>query len=285
MKNSNIFVNAAMIETAKICDYPAAKNLHNIILSNGKIVNVVGDDYGFISNQNFFGKFEEKLREEHIEFEVKYTNYDDSRFTADYILDGSLKVDPKHKGKYGMPDIIKPKMRLTNSYDGKVPLAGYFGFYRQICSNGLHGHVNELAFTKKRIGRNIEEIIFPTLSDMIEKYKKDDQVEIFRKFEVLAEKTISKSELENVVKYIATSEKLFKFEKSDKNPEPSIQSQFVLDTISKECDSLHVKPNAWIVYNAFNEWIYSDDRNKKNDGNRKEVDVKVLKKIEHLYLS
>jgi DNA-binding Xre family transcriptional regulator len=272
-----------MIETSKICDYPAASHISNTILSNGKIVNMVSADYGFISNQDFFGKFEQKLREERIQFEAKYTNYDDARFTADYILDGELFIKPEHKGKYGIVDSIKPKLRLTNSYDGKVPLAGYFGFFRQICSNGLHAQVNDLAFQKRRTRSNIE-IIFPTMSEMIEQYKKNDQVKIFRKYEVLAEKTIKKSELENIVKHFITSENLFKFEKSDKNPEPSIQSQFVLDTIAKECDTLHVKPNAWIVYNSINEWIYSDERNKKDDGMRRNLDLKVFNKFEKMYL-
>jgi DNA-binding Xre family transcriptional regulator len=276
-------VNASMIETSKICDYPAASHISNTILSNGKIVNMVSADYGFISNQDFFGKFEQKLREERIQFEAKYTNYDDARFTADYILDGELFIKPEHKGKYGIVDSIKPKLRLTNSYDGKVPLAGYFGFFRQICSNGLHAQVNDLAFQKRRTRSNIE-IIFPTMSEMIEQYKKNDQVKIFRKYEVLAEKTIKKSELENIVKHFITSENLFKFEKSDKNPEPSIQSQFVLDTIAKECDTLHVKPNAWIVYNSINEWIYSDERNKKDDGMRRNLDLKVFNKFEKMYL-
>ncbi len=283
MKTTDIFVNASMIETSKICDYPAASHISNTILSNGKIVNMVSADYGFISNQDFFGKFEQKLREERIQFEAKYTNYDDARFTADYILDGELFIKPEHKGKYGIVDSIKPKLRLTNSYDGKVPLAGYFGFFRQICSNGLHAQVNDLAFQKRRTRSNIE-IIFPTMSEMIEQYKKNDQVKIFRKYEVLAEKTIKKSELENIVKHFITSENLFKFEKSDKNPEPSIQSQFVLDTIAKECDTLHVKPNAWIVYNSINEWIYSDERNKKDDGMRRNLDLKVFNKFEKMYL-
>ncbi len=283
MKTTDIFVNASMIETSKICDYPAASHISNTILSNGKIVNMVSADYGFISNQDFFGKFEHKLREERIQFEAKYTNYDDARFTADYILDGELFIKPEHKGKYGIVDSIKPKLRLTNSYDGKVPLAGYFGFFRQICSNGLHAQVNDLAFQKRRTRSNIE-IIFPTMSEMIEQYKKNDQVKIFRKYEVLAEKTIKKSELENIVKHFITSENLFKFEKSDKNPEPSIQSQFVLDTIAKECDTLHVKPNAWIVYNSINEWIYSDERNKKDDGMRRNLDLKVFNKFEKMYL-
>lgn len=283
MINSNIFVNASMMEFSKISDYPSTDNIKNAIISNGKVVNMVSDSYGFISNQDFFGGFEQKLRDEHINFEARYKNYDDVRFTADYILEGSLLVKPEFQSKYAGTDMIKPKLRLTHSYDGKTSTAGYFGFFRQVCSNGLHVSKEELAFKTRRTKANIE-IIYPTMSEMIENYKKNEQVSIIRKFEVLAEKTISKSDLIKVVNNIVTTTDLFKFEKSDKNIEPSKNAQFVLDVIAKESEILNTKPNAWIVYNAMNEWIYSDERNKKNDDMRRNLDIKVFNKVEQMFL-
>ena len=75
-----------------------------------------------------------------------------------------------------------------------------------------------------------------------------------------------------------------KMKKSDKNIEPSKNAQFVLDVIAKESEILNTKPNAWIVYNAMNEWIYSDERNKKNDDMRRNLDIKVFNKVEQMFL-
>jgi hypothetical protein len=283
---NNVFVNATMmpLETV-LCQDMALKvgsdSINNVIISNGKIVNLVSDSYGFIKNQDFFGGFEEILKSEHIKYEMVQKNYADRQFTVDYILEGELFVNSKFAEKYKNSDMIKPKLRLTNSYDGKVNLAGYFGFFRQVCSNGLHVSTNDLAFNIRKTKKNLE-IVFPSMTEMLENYKKNDMVKIFRKFEVLAEKTIKKEELNHIIKNLSTN--IFMFEKSEKNHEPSINANFVLDVIARESDLLKVKPNAWIVYNAMNELIYSDDRNKKTDSQRRSLDVNLFANVEELFL-
>lgn len=278
---SDVMTNACMMPFKSISDYPSIAGLENVVLSNGKVVNVVSDNYGFITNQDFFGGFERILEAEHIGFKAKYKNVNDCQFVADYLLEGTQKVGKNYKGN---PDLIQPKIRLQNSYDGKIIMAGYFGFFRQVCENGLHVMKDELAFKLRRTSKNME-IVFPNMTEMLESYKSNEMIDIHRKFEVLAECTVKANDLEEIVKGIAESVKLFKFEKSDKNPEPSLQSQTVLNTIGRETDLLGIKPNAWIVYNAFNEWIYSDERNGKNEGMRKELDVKLFAHIEKTFAS
>ena len=79
--------------------------------------------------------------------------------------------------------------------------------------------------------------------------------EIETKFETLSNKPIS-----NVAKFVETicdKSSIQKFAKSDKNPEPSERSQFVIDTINKEAKILDIAPNMWLGYNAINELIYT----------------------------
>src|SRR5688572_21584644 len=92
---NDAFVNASMLPFESIADYPSINGLENVILSNGKIVNVVSENYGFISNNDLFLGFEKILQAEHIQYEVTYKNVNDCQFTADYILDGEMIVGEK----------------------------------------------------------------------------------------------------------------------------------------------------------------------------------------------
>jgi hypothetical protein len=284
---NDVFVNASMLPLQTILDplfdlKVGSGAVENAIISNGKIVNLVSNSYGFISNQDFFGGFKNMLESEHINFEMIQKNYNDSQFTVDFILDGELFVKQNNYTAKLTKDMLKPKLRLTNSYDGKVNLSGYFGFFRQVCSNGLHVSKNELAFKIRRTEKNME-IVFPSMAQMLQDYKSNEMVTLFRKFEVLAEKTIQKSELNDVVKNL--SKGIFMFEKSEKNTDLSINADFVMNVIAKESDTLNTKPNAWIVYNAINEFIYSDERNKKTDSQRRELDVKLFADVENMFLN
>ena len=222
---------AAMIELSKVCEYPSIDGITHAILSNGKIVNIVSDNYGFISNKDFFGRFESILQAEHIGYTAKYKNINDCQFTVDYLLDGHFNVNEKAT-KY-LKDEIKPKIRLTNSFDGKVKLAGYFGFFRQVCENGLHVMRDELAFSVRRNAGNIG-LVFPNMRDMLESYKANEMVSIIRKFEDLSNLQIKPRDLQDVLKDIATTTKVFQFEKSAKNAEPSLNAEFVLNVVARE---------------------------------------------------
>ena len=269
-------VNSSMMELAKICDYPAIDGISHAILSNGKIVNVVSDNYGYISNKDFFGKFEQILKDQHIGFKATYKNVNDCQFTVDYLLDGHFNVNEKAT-KY-MKDGIQPKIRLTNSFDGKVKLAGYFGFFRQVCENGLHVMKDELAFSVRRNAGNIG-LVFPNMREMLESYKENEMVTIIRKFEDLSNLQINPRDLQDVVRAIAEKTGVFQFEKSKTNAEAGINGEFVLNVIANEKDKLQLVPNGWLVYNAFNEWIYSEERNVKNDSERKNLDVKTFEAV------
>lgn len=274
MKNitSNVYPNVAKLGLNEISDYSGVGKCSHVILSNGKIVQTCSNSYGLLKNENFFLPFEEKMREEHIEFKAVYKNVDDCQFTADYILDGELSVATKQ-------DTIQPKIRLINSYDGSCKTMGFLGFYRQVCSNGLHALRYEVDFKLKHTEKKIA-IALPSLRDMLNKYQATEGVKIVRRFQVLAEVAVSQDGINEFVKGIVEKTNLFKFDKSEKNSDPSLNAQFVLDVIAKEMNTFQTVPNRWIVYNALNEWLFNDKRNSKTEAMRTDIDAKLFEAVE-----
>lgn len=270
--NSNVYPNVAKLELSQISDYSGVGKCSHVILSNGKVVQACSSTYGLLKNEAFFKPFEEKMTSEGITFQAVYKNVEDCQFTADYILEGELSVKTRQ-------DVIQPKIRLINSYDGSCKTMGFLGFYRQICSNGLHALKYEVDFKLKHTEGNIA-LALPSLRDMLEKYQATEGVKIVRRFQVLAEMAVPASDLQDFVKGVINSTGLFKFEKSDKNPEPSLNSQFVLDVVARESASLQTVPNRWLVYNALNEWLFNDARNSKPEAVRTDIDAKLFAAVE-----
>lgn len=270
--NNQVYPNVAKLELSQISDYSGVGKCSHVILANGKVVQTCSNSYGLLKNEDFFKAFEAKMNEEHIEFKAVYKNVDDCQFTADYILDGELSVKTK-------ADTIQPKIRLINSYDGSCKTMGFLGFYRQVCSNGLHALRYEVDFKLKHTETSIS-LAVPNLHEMLDKYQKTEGVKIVRRFQTLAEVPVPYHQVKAIVQAIATDTKLFKFEKSDKNSDPSLNAQFVLDVVAKEARTFQTVPNRWIVYNAFNEWLFNDQRNTKTEAMRTEIDSKLFAAVE-----
>jgi len=95
------------------------------------------------------------------------------------------------------------------------------------------------------------------------------------KFEVLAERPIR--DVAGFVKMTANSLKMFKFEASDKNPNPSLNSQTVIDTIYRESRLLGEAPTLWLGYNAFNELLHG--KLKKTFEAQKQLDGKLFEAV------
>jgi hypothetical protein len=79
------------------------------------------------------------------------------------------------------------------------------------------------------------------------------------------------------VKVTAEQFKLFQFECSEKNPEPSLNARLVLETIKKESSMLASQPTIWLGYNALNALLHG--KLKKTFEAQKNLDAKIF---EHL---
>lgn len=250
LQNDNVYVTSEVLDLATVTGMPVRKGYEKAIVSNGTIVNIVSDNYGHLSNENFFMEVEIKLIDAGVKFDKRSINRNDRSFAVDYILnDESYVVKVK-----GEKDEIVPMLRFINSYDSTNKTCGSFGFYRKVCQNGLHIANTKVGFGLRHSG-SIEKIVLPEINGLIAKFFNNEFYQLSKKFEVLAETPIT--DLSEFVKLTCQKTEIFKYEKSDKNPDASLNAQIVMDTITNEAALLGVQPNLWLGYNAFNEILHN----------------------------
>ncbi|HYF69060.1 MAG TPA: DUF932 domain-containing protein [Ohtaekwangia sp.] len=270
LQQDNVFVKSKLAELSSLTGMPSRRGLERALVSENQIVNVVSDSYGHLPNEKFFYEVEARLISEGIGYQTRSINRENRSFAVDYILcDESLHI----KIKNGM-DKLRPMLRFINSYDGSCRTAGYFGFFRELCSNGLHVAHSNIGFSVKHKG-DIVEVVVPEIRLMVEKFMDNEYYSLHRKFEVLAERPIK--DLKDFVKVTAEKFKLFQYECSAKNPEPSLNARMVLDIIHRESRLLHAQPSLWVGYNAFNAVLHG--KLKKTFEAQKQLDSKIF---EHL---
>lgn len=141
LQQDEIFVPSEMKSLRSLTQMESRRGLENAIISNGKIVNVVSNSYGHIPNELFFRRAEEMLTDAQLNYQKRTINRDDRSFITDFIIDDNSQFSVKNE-----KDLILPMLRFKNSYDGSEKTSGHFGFYRQVCSNGLHVSQSEIEF-------------------------------------------------------------------------------------------------------------------------------------------
>ncbi len=270
LQADNVYVNNEVVSLATLSQTPTRKGLEKAILSGGTIVNVVSNQYGHLPNENFFLKVEEKLIDAEINYKTRSINRDNRSFAIDYILeDANFEVEIKN----GM-DKIKPMLRFTNSYDGSCKTSGHFGFFREVCKNGLHVAHAEIGFSVKHLG-DMAQLVLPEINHILKKFMDNEFYTLHRKFEVLAETQVHN--ISDFVKEVCGKTALFNFESSEKNPEPSLNARLVIEAMQKESNFLKSPPNLWLGYNAFNEVLHT--KLKKTFDVQKRTDGKIFESI------
>lgn len=270
LQNDNVFVKSQIKSLSELAGVPTRKGLENVVLSEGQIVNVVSGSYGHLPNENFFAEVERKLIDNDINYATRSINRNNRSFAVDYILNDEKYVV---KVKNGV-DEIKPMLRFTNSYDGSEKSGGHLGFFRKVCSNGLHVAHTIVGFAVKHRGE-IQSIVLPEIKELVAKFMSNEFYSLHEKFEVLAERPLT--DLEGFVKVVATDLKLFQFECSEKNPAPSLNAREVISIVERESRMMQTTPNLWLGYNAFNEVLHG--KLKKTFEQQKNLDSKLFEYV------
>ena len=270
LRQDDLFMSNEAVPVSKYITIPTRKGFEKAIVCNGKLVHLCSKDYGYVPNLDFFGHMDNKLAEADIQVMNRSTNLDDRQFMADYILkDERYHVHIKNK-----KDKLRPMITLTNSYDGKIRTMGSFGFYREMCKNGLHSSVIEFGFSQVHRGEVIE-IVIPKIQELIDKFMNNQFYELKRKYEVLSEKLITN--VNEFVEMTCEEVGIFAFQ-SDKTKEITNKAAAVIERIHGESKVLGAEPNAWIAYNAFNFVLY--DKVKKAFTSQFDSDTELF---EHAY--
>lgn len=267
LQNDDVYVSNSVTSLSALTSLPVRKGLEKAVVSNGTLVNTVSDGYGHLPNQRFFHEVEIKLVDAGLEYVTRSINRDNRSFAVDYILSDDNWVV---KVKNGM-DKLRPMLRFTNSYDGSERTSGHFGFFREVCTNGLHVAHSNIGFSVKHKG-DIVQIVLPEIRTLVSTFMDNEFYSLHRKFEVLAETPIK--DLNDFVKVTAETFKLFKFECSDKNHDPSLNARMVIDTIRRESELLGQLPSLWTGYNAFNSVLHN--KLKKTFDAQKNIDEKIF---------
>lgn len=184
LQNDNVFVKQQIVSLSSLTGLRSRRGLEKAIVSEGRVVNVVSKYYGHLPNEKFFYEVEAKLIEAGIDYITRSINRDNRSFAVDYILSDDNWIVKVKNGN----DRLRPMLRFTNSYDGSCKTSGYFGFFREVCSNGLHTVESQIGFGVKHRG-DIVEVVIPEIKAMIERFLNNEFYSIHKRFEVLAEKT------------------------------------------------------------------------------------------------
>jgi hypothetical protein len=251
LQNDNVIVNNSIESFADLIKMPVRKGFEQVVISEGEVVNVVSKSYGHLPNENFFLEVERKLIEADINYVTRSINRNNRSFAVDYILsDENLNVVVNDNIK----DKIRPMLRFTNSYDGSNKTSGHFGYFREVCSNGLHIAETKLGFSIKHKGA-ICDFVLTEIDTIVNHFLSNEYYTIQNKFKVLGDKKIS--DVQRFVETVCEKTKLMKFAASDKNPAPSKNANIVIDTINNEANILGTQPNFWLGYNSFNEILHN----------------------------
>ena len=296
-QNDNIFGSVEMVDTKDFFGgREIASKMDKVIISNNRVVHACSPSYGLLTNQDFFGKMEEELELEGLQFKTRSFNHNDSRFSVDYILDDDSKIiTVNDQRNNGIDDTIVPMIRLTNSYDGSLKTAGYLGFFRKICHNGLHMTTTQLEFKVKHTKGKMK-LFIPNIEQLVQNFLSNEMFSIQDKIQKMQTHFIDEKQIENWIKELAKQERVWidnseenylkrlqKAEQSGKDiskvspakDSPNIET--VKSILIRDAETTGVEPNAWLLYSAFNEFIHSNTSQVFT--NQKELDTKVFNSI------
>lgn len=271
LQQDNVFVNSEIKSLKELTGIPVRQRFANAVISEGQIVNLVSASYGHLPNEVFFTAVEEALINADIHYDVRSINRENRSFAVDYILnDEGYHINIKN----GM-DKLRPMLRFTNSYDGTCKTSGHFGFFREVCSNGLHVANTAIGFSVYH-KKSIAQVTLPKIGDIVEKFLDNEFYSLHKKFEVLAETPIA--DLNEFVKMTCDELKIFTYSASEKNPtDPSANARLVIDAINRESKLLNMEPNLWLGYNAFNEVLHG--KLKKTFEAQKRIDAELFSTV------
>lgn len=234
-----------------------------------RVVNFCSGQYNLVKNEDVIKPLESIFKDEGFEIEAKYSMTNFCRFFVDYVIkNNSTRVV---KG-----DNVFPKIRLQNSYDGKLRLTFDFGLYRLICSNGLSVPVVggnkalKLTHTPYSSSVNALEEAVGSVKEFMGALKP-----LIEPFKEMAAKTLEEQEALEVVQKIIKDTRY-----------PAKQLDNVMANLKREQESFKLaQPNLWVLYNAMNSVLCHNFAIGMDFNKRNQVDTQVLRLILTKYAS
>lgn len=278
VQNDNIYGEVEILNTKDFFGgRDVASKMQQVIISNNRVVHTCSPTYGLLKNSEFFGRMEHELIDEGLNYKVRSFNHNDSRFSVDYILnDDSKTIVVNDQKSSGVDDTLVPMVRLTNSYDGTAKTAGYLGFFRKVCHNGLHMATTQLEFKVKHTKGNME-LFIPNIEDLVKRFLDNEVYSLKDKISTMKTHFIDEKQIDKWIKDLAQQERVWvdngekryleRLDKATKEGKDlskvlkagvSPNVDVVKNILIRDANATGVEPNAWLVYSAFNEFIHSN---------------------------
>lgn len=188
------------------------------------VVNTCSPTYKLTRLETVLDNVESAL--EDFDYSVRYSHSEYCRFFIDYILKEKMQVGD---------DIIFPRLRVEHSYSGELKFGAKFGFFRQVCTNGLSvAHGQQMEFkTKNTKNSSIQFELGKTLHSFLKKAEtmKDAYSPLLGEYVEFEDLTIEK-----IIDY-------------SKAPKSLLAAS--IETFNREA-TMGMERNMWLAYNSIN---------------------------------
>lgn len=251
MKTTNVndlIFPVEMVENTEFeCNSDYSHDIFGYINGIKTRLNCCSDRYELVPNAEIFLPIRETLMENGFTIEEQYEIINNARFYADYTIK-NMSVEVGNSG-----DVIFPVLKVQHSYNGLTKYKITFGFFRFICTNGLVVPVSgKEQFNLSVVGKHTAKLN-QSIGKLFDKvnYFVDNSTQIVKPFQDFSGRSV-----ENVgerIIEVLTANKITLVENKVFSTLNSIK-----ETLGKEADMLNVKPNDWLIYNAINQYIFSD---------------------------
>jgi len=251
------------IEVSPGYEFTAAQEYAIVVNKDGvqKVVNHCSDVYEVVPNLRVVTDLLKAFEGT----DIKVTGWakHDSRFAIDMVfMDKSLSM--------GKGDDIAPKLRINNSYDGRVKYAFNLGFYRLICSNGMVIPLE--GFEDKNIDIKMRHT--PAITDYTDTEEIMDMVNGFKanmKDFATPYRELQKKKVISIEERVAEVIENTKF--------PTRRAEDVVDRITEEMGLLHLNAAGitdWLVYNGLNYQLNHSTDIQMDSHKKEALDQQVL---------
>lgn len=216
---------------------------------NNRILGVVSKEYVPLQNKSAFTFFDPFIQSGEAIYETAGSLREGRRI---WVL-AKLNKDPMVIAK---GDEVEKYILLSNSHDGTMAVRAGFTPIRVVCQNTLSMAMNNDASQLIRLKhtKNLQENL-SRISEIMNLANQRFEATA-EQYRFLANKTISRQDLERFVKLVFVGEKYVEMEKQGLNPASRILENVIpLFEKGRGNDLASIKNTAWSAYNAVNEYL------------------------------
>ena len=227
----------------------------------GRIVNFCSEDYTLVPNKDIMNRVEEGLNGA-FDIDAKYIHKGYAKFYMDYTIKNNTR-------KVQKGDIVGVKVRIQNSYDGRLRFGYSHGLSRLVCTNGMTSLEQGKNVTTMHTPQIINKDMIATLIDETEARLKS-LPELLKPYEKLIQTKFPMSEAE-IIKRMETI--------AEDTNYPKRQIPDAATIALAEAKQLRVEMTDWLIYQGMNNILNHSTDFAMEWHKREQVDAEIVQKF------